>query len=167
MADKQRVTVVGRDKLTALATIDVQWRKIRLELGAEEVYLNKCISAPKSGTNLRGWHSKKGKGSPYSITERRVPKPIPVLGSQHAGDVSHKPGGRLPLLSTRPEVTPATLKRATTLFCCLWTEARWVWTVCLRLLPDSLAQYDFWLAGERGLEEMGIQLVFEGWYAEI
>ena len=28
--------------------------------------------------------------------ERRVPKLIPVLGSQLAGDVSHKPGGRLP-----------------------------------------------------------------------
>jgi len=25
---------------------------------------------------------KKGKGSPYSITERRVPELIPVLGSQ-------------------------------------------------------------------------------------
>jgi len=37
-----------------------------------------------------------GKGSPYSITERRVPKLILVLGSQLAGDVSHKPGGRLP-----------------------------------------------------------------------
>ena len=52
------------------------------------------------------------KGSPYSITERRVPELIPVLGSQSAGDVSHKPGGRLPLLSARPAVTPATLKRA-------------------------------------------------------
>jgi len=39
----------------------------------------------------------KGKGSPYSITERRVPQLIPVLGSQPAGDVSHKPGGSLPL----------------------------------------------------------------------
>jgi len=29
--------------------------------------------------------------SPYSITERRVPELIPVLGSQPAGDVSHKP----------------------------------------------------------------------------
>ena len=56
------------------------------------------------------------KGSPYSITERRVPELIPVLGSQPAGDVSHKPGGRLPLLSARPEVTPATLKRAATSF---------------------------------------------------
>ena len=31
------------------------------------------------------------KSSPYSITERRVPELIPVLGSQPAGDVSHKP----------------------------------------------------------------------------
>ena len=52
------------------------------------------------------------KGSPYSITERRVPELIPVLGSQPAGDVSHKPDGRLSLLSARPAVTPATLKRA-------------------------------------------------------
>ena len=35
---------------------------------------------------------------------------ILVLGSQPAGDVSHKPGGRLPLLSARPAVTPATLR---------------------------------------------------------
>ena len=34
----------------------------------------------------------KGKGNPYSITERRVQELIPVLGSQPAGDVSHKPG---------------------------------------------------------------------------
>ena len=34
------------------------------------------------------------KGSPYSITKRRVSELIPVLGSQPAGDVSHKPGGR-------------------------------------------------------------------------
>jgi len=60
--------------------------------------------------------SKTGKGSSYSITEHRVPEPIPVLGSQPAGDVSHKPGGRLPLLFTRPAVTLATLKRAATNF---------------------------------------------------
>ena len=59
---------------------------------------------------------KKGKGSPYSITKRRVSELIPVLGSQYACDVSHKPGGRLPLLSARPAVTPATLKRAATHF---------------------------------------------------
>jgi len=59
---------------------------------------------------------KKDKGSPYSITERGVPELIPVLGSQPAGDVSHKPGGRLSLLSARSAVTPATLKRAATNF---------------------------------------------------
>jgi len=59
----------------------------------------------------------KGEGRPYSITECcRVPVLIPVLGSQPAGDVSHKPGGRLPLLSARPAVTLATLKRAATSF---------------------------------------------------
>ena len=46
----------------------------------------------------------------------RVPELIPVLGSQPAGDVSHKPGGRLPFLSARPAVTPATLKRTATNF---------------------------------------------------
>ena len=54
--------------------------------------------------------------SPHSITERTVPEPVRVLGSQPAGDVSHKPNSRLPLLSTRPAVTPATLKRAATNF---------------------------------------------------
>jgi len=54
----------------------------------------------------------KGKGSPYSITERRVSELIPVLGSQSVDDVSHRPGGRLPLLSARPAVTLVTLKRA-------------------------------------------------------
>ena len=33
---------------------------------------------------------------------------------QPACDVSHKPSGRLPLLSARLAVTPATLKRAAT-----------------------------------------------------
>ena len=52
----------------------------------------------------------KGKGSPCSIAERRVPEPIPFLGSQPAGDVGHKPSGRLPLLSARPAVTLTALK---------------------------------------------------------
>ena len=54
------------------------------------------------------------KGSPYSITECRVPELIPV--SQPAGDVNNKPDGRLTLLSARPAVTPATVKRAATNF---------------------------------------------------
>jgi len=45
-----------------------------------------------------------------------VPERIPVLGSQLGRDVSHKPGGRLPLLSARPTVTLATLKKAATSF---------------------------------------------------
>jgi len=57
-----------------------------------------------------------GRCSPYSITERRLQELIPVLGSQPAGDVSRKLGGRLPLLSASPAVTPATLKRAATSF---------------------------------------------------
>jgi len=52
----------------------------------------------------------KDKGNLYSITERRVPELIPVVGIQPAGDVSHKPGGRLPLLSARPAVTLTTIK---------------------------------------------------------
>jgi len=67
------------------------------------------------GVNTRG-DGEKGKGSPYSITEHRIPDLIPVLGSQPVSDVSYKPGGRLPLLSVRPAVTPATLKTAATSF---------------------------------------------------
>ena len=60
--------------------------------------------------------TKKGKSSRYSITERKFPELMPVLGSQPAGDVSHKPGGRLPVHSAKPAVPPATLKRAATNF---------------------------------------------------
>jgi len=59
---------------------------------------------------------KNGKGSPYSIAESRVLELIPVLGSEPAGEVSHKPGGRLPLLSARPVLTLAILKRTATNF---------------------------------------------------
>jgi len=61
-------------------------------------------------------YSKKGKSSPYSVAKRWVPELIPVLGSQPAGDVSYKHDSRLPLLSARLAVTPATLKRAATNF---------------------------------------------------
>ena len=53
------------------------------------------------------------KSSPYSISKRRVSGLIPVLGSQPAGDINHKPGSRLPLLSVRPAVTLATWRAAT------------------------------------------------------
>jgi len=68
------------------------------------------------GSHILDKKRKKGKGSPYSITERRVPELIPVLCSQPADDASHIPGSRLPLLSARPAVTLATLKRAATSF---------------------------------------------------
>ena len=81
--------------------------------------LNIAYSAKRMMTQSYGWnlqrlqHSRNKISVLYknSITERRVPELIPVLGSQCAGDVSHKPGGRLPLLSARPAVTLATLKR--------------------------------------------------------
>ena len=50
------------------------------------------------------------------ITKDRVPELIPVLGSQTAGNVSHKPSGRLKLFSARPAVTLVTLKRAAASF---------------------------------------------------
>jgi len=61
---------------------------------------------------------KKRKRQPIldSNATHRVPELIPVLGSQPAGDGSCKPGGRLPLLTARPAVTLATLKRAATNF---------------------------------------------------
>jgi len=74
----------------------------------------------------------KGKGSPYTITERRVPELIAVLGSQPAGDESHKPGGRLLLLSARPAVTPATL----TQFCCLVKRG----TIGVNSLPKTVTR---------------------------
>ena len=71
----------------------------------------------QTGTSSRApEQAKKGKGNPQSIAERRVTELIPILRSQPVGDVSHKPGGRLPLLSARPAVTLATLKRAATNF---------------------------------------------------
>ena len=83
--------------------------------------LDSFVASGSSGVNWAyatngGWLTLYKKGSAYSITERRVPELIPVLGSQPAGDVSHKPGGRLPLLSARPAITPATLKSYATSF---------------------------------------------------
>ena len=81
---------------------------------------------------------KKGNGSPYSITDAGFRSWCRFFGSQPAGDMSHKPGGRLSLLSAKPAVTPTTLKRAATNFAAWWKEAQWLWTVCLRLLPESV-----------------------------
>jgi len=81
--------------------------KIPLHLAHVATLRCETLMPAKQAINDKLQGSKKG--SPYSITERRVPELIPVLGSQLAGDVTHKPGGRLLLLSARPAVTPATL----------------------------------------------------------
>jgi len=57
---------------------------------------NRARQSQKVGGGAAAVEIKVNKGIPYSITERRVPELIPVLGRQPAGDVSHKPGGRLP-----------------------------------------------------------------------
>ena len=49
--------------------------------------------------------TKTTKQKKIKVAHTRLPELIPVLGSQAAGDVSHKPGGRVPLLSARPAVT--------------------------------------------------------------
>jgi len=90
-----------------------------VQVGAESVVvcterLHSTMSSPSVSVSVIKSNQIKFKGklkgSLYSITERRVPELIPGLGSQPAGVVSHKPGGRLPLLSARPTLTPATLK---------------------------------------------------------
>jgi len=53
-------------------------------------------AALQAGARMLMMNISPPKNSPYSITERRVPELIPVLDSQPAGDVSHKPGSRLP-----------------------------------------------------------------------
>ena len=76
------------------------------------------------------------KGSSYSITERRLPELIPVLGSQPAGDVSHKPDGRLPLLSVRPAVTPRNPYEGCYQFCCLVNRG----TMGVNSLPNTVTR---------------------------
>jgi len=120
----------SRSSTTSSSNITINWLNnldatfitiLSLSLQSHLQHINKVLK-------IHLWFCalSKGKGSPYSITEHRVPELIPVLGSQPAGDMSHKPGGKLPLLSTRPAVTLATLKRAATNFAAWWTEAQWV-----------------------------------------
>jgi len=66
---------------------------------------------------------------------RRVSELIPVLGSQPAGDRSHKPGDKLALLSARPAVTSPSAEchrpLAGTKLYCFVTEAH----MCVNNLP--------------------------------
>ena len=74
--------------------------------------LRVCVCTSQASVNLKTQLQIKGKvkGSPYSITERRVPELIPVLCSQPAGDVSHKPRGRQPLFPPDPQLPPQPLR---------------------------------------------------------
>ena len=107
----------GKTNLDFTEARDSEWHWHWHQLGRTQVCTSlktdNHASTPPLTLVLR---IQRGKGSPYSITERRVPELIPVLGSQPASDESHKPGGRLPLLYARHAVTPATLKRAATNF---------------------------------------------------
>jgi len=94
---------LGRRAVTARRkTLNDFKRWIGLKSGG--VRQGSCVSAPDLVVICRATYT-------CSSTEL-----IPVLGSQLAGDVSHKPGGRLPSLSARPAVTPTTLQRAATNF---------------------------------------------------
>ena len=64
----------------------------------------------KKNVRYRAVRYKLVKGSPYSVTERRVPELIPVLGSQSAGDVNHKPGGRLHYFPSGLQLSPQPLR---------------------------------------------------------
>jgi len=93
------------------------WQRLRISVCNHTRTYRTFASSPwTSSPAVHDPNTEKSKGSPYSIVEHRVPELIAVLGSQPARDVSHKPGGRLPLLSARPAVTPAILKRAATSF---------------------------------------------------
>jgi len=91
-------------------------RLLQDDVQLKDVLRQVCVRCPSSFCLQHVLVLSKGKASPYSITERRVPELISVLGSQPVGDVSHKPTGWLPLLSARPAVTLITLKRAATNF---------------------------------------------------
>ena len=70
-----------------------------MDIHSGATWRKRWIDVCGDGDAARRYHyCKKDEGSLYSSSERRVPELIPVLGSQPAGDVSHKPGGRLTLL---------------------------------------------------------------------
>jgi len=76
----------------------------------------KCICISTLGATVMIWEKFMSKSRGVRSGDPPCPFLATVLGSQPAGDVSHQPGGRLPLLSTRPAFTLATLKRAATNF---------------------------------------------------
>ena len=104
---KQAASLINEQDFTVKNQIGAGVECSRYKL-LQMLNLRQATSAPQRAV--------KGKVSPYSIAERRVPELIPVSGSGPAGGMSHKPGGRQPLLSARPAVTLATVKRAASNF---------------------------------------------------
>ena len=76
---------------------------------------------------------RKGKASPYSTAKRRVPELIPVLGSQPAGDVSHKPGHYFP---PGLQLPPQPLRGLLYQFCCLVNRC----TMDVNSLPKTVTR---------------------------
>ena len=92
-------------------------------------------------TALEYLHALRTKGSLFSITERigfRSWSRILAVNLQVTWVINPAVGCHY-VLPGLHAITPATLKRAATNFAACWTEAQWVWRVCLRLLPDSVA----------------------------
>jgi len=92
-------------------------------------------------TALEYLHALRTKGSLFSITERigfRSWSRILAVNLQETWVINPAVGCHY-VLPGLHAITPATLKRAATNFAAWWTEAQWVWRVCPRLLPDSVA----------------------------
>jgi len=84
----------------------------------------------------------KGKGIAYSVLKSVKPELIPVSRQSTRRWRSHKPGARLPLLSTRLVFTFSATERhrpltGTKLYC-LVNRGTCVWTTCPKSLPDSV-----------------------------
>jgi len=83
-------------------------RQATTERGSRLACAPKCRSGFR--LSLATLFLKKGKCSPYSITERRVPELIPVLGSQPVGDVSHKPAVGCHYFAPGQQLSPQPLR---------------------------------------------------------
>jgi len=82
----------------------------------------------------------KGKGSPYSITARRVQRGwsrFLAVSLQVTWVINHAVGCHY--FPPGPQLPPQPVRGLLPILAAWWTEARWVWTVCLRLLPVRVA----------------------------
>ena len=108
-------------------------------------------------TALEYLHALRTKGSLFSITERigfRSWSRILAVNLQVTWVINPAVGCHY-VLPGLHAITPATLKRAATDFAACWTEAQWVWRVCLRLLPDSVATA-IWTTGPSAPESSAL-----------